>query len=259
MLKLDIFKCDVNDTQFESCPEDVDDYFDNKSIMLLINNKHADFDTAFRDPEIIEYTDMYFTPLSQDSPALHRVQLVRNRIELPSSQMERSLGIDRGYKSYVSVSEDSMEDPFPLNLRRKFPNRIAEIEFSTSSNLVLQARQFTYIFDSLALIGGHFGALRILFGFFFSMFMPWLGQLEILKSVFLVDPSKGNPLSVSDLNSKKPKDLLDTARSIQKKRRKISYSNFERVWLGIEAIFKHLNCRKSKFAKMSTEGFGQVK
>jgi len=169
------------------------------------------------------------------------------------------LGINRGSESYVSVTKDSMRSVWPVTHLRKHPNRIAVVTFNVLNHLVREERVQVYVFDSLAAIGGHFGALRIIFGFFFSMFMPWMGGLEILRNVFLVDPTRGAPIDAADLNSKQPKDLLETARSTQKKRKQFKYSCMERVWLCVEGVFKHLNCRKTKFAKQSIEGFAQVK
>ena len=48
MFSVEIFKCQESETV--TCPDDMDDYFDDKEIALLINNRHSDFGHDFRDP-----------------------------------------------------------------------------------------------------------------------------------------------------------------------------------------------------------------
>ena len=49
---------------------------------------------------------------------------------------------------------------------------------------------YNYIFDSLALLGGHFGALRVIIGFFLSLWVGDLFRLQILQDLFLFDTNK---------------------------------------------------------------------
>ena len=133
------------------------------------------------------------------------------------------------------------------------------ISFEVSSDLMTEKRMYSYLVDSLALIGGHFGALRIIFGFFFSMFMPWLGGLDIISNLFLIDPTKGTPQNSKELKKKTPAELLERAKTVIKSRKKLVYSCGDRTWLCVEAVFKHFSCKKTKFARIVGDGMGQIK
>ena len=80
LLDLIVEKCDASST---TCPDDLEEWFDSKSLMLLINNRHADYDADRRDPEIKQYTDMHWAPISLATPMESKVDFVRNDMVLP--------------------------------------------------------------------------------------------------------------------------------------------------------------------------------
>ena len=39
-----------------------------KSIILLVNNKHVDYDVDYRKPQVLKYTDMFWVPFTIQTP-----------------------------------------------------------------------------------------------------------------------------------------------------------------------------------------------
>ena len=114
----------------------------------------------------------------------------------------------------------------------------------------------------LALIGGHFGALRILFGFFISMWVPLIAGLNIVQKLFWVDQNKARwPQSKKAMDNKSLKELHDEALETIKGRKRLQISTWQKFQLGIEAHFKNFTfCRKSKFTRMVMgEGLSKIK
>ena len=116
-----------------------------------------------------------------------------------------------------------------------------------SDDLIIERVAPNFVFDSLALIGGHFGALRIIFTYLFSFTMPAMVQLEVVKNAFRVKRARedGEP------------DLADRCAMHIKERRSIKLPKFANFRFQMETCLRCLlpcSLRQTKVARMVSMG-----
>ena len=69
MITIDIDACDVTKLKSdEFCSENPQVWLEDKSIILLVNNKHVDYDVDYREPQVLKYTDMFWVPFTIQTP-----------------------------------------------------------------------------------------------------------------------------------------------------------------------------------------------
>lgn len=96
--------------------------------------------------------------------------------------------------------------------------------------------------------------------YFFARFVPWMMQVEIVRVLFRVDPTKGKkPRAAKKLASKEPFDVLKEARSTIKNRVQITPNNCDKFVLFLDSCTKKLACRQTRFSRIVHEGMRNVR
>ena len=100
-------------------------------------------------------------------------------------------GIPGNKYEYLSAPENLIKsEPFINALTQ--PTIKGVIEFQVSNDLFIEVEQVQgTIISIVAAIGGEFFVLYALSYFFFSRYVPWMMQVEVVRTLFMVDPSKG--------------------------------------------------------------------
>ena len=102
-------------------------------------------------------------------------------------------------------------------------------------------REFNHVFDVLAMVGGHFGALRIIAGFFLSFWVPLVAALPFLQSMFWIDHNLARPPQTAEaMKNKSTRELREEALETIKGRKRPTFSVWDKTMLIIEAHFKNL-------------------
>ena len=228
---------------------------------LLINSKRIDYGEDWTNPEVHQYTDLHWLPVSFDNPQTSRVTFENNRFISSNSLLKKILPGSQYISEeidFISVSKDKIRtEPYMYPRTNRFV--VSTIEFEVSDDLYVEVQLGESIVDALAFIGGFFALLLAVFTYIFSLFMPWLMHLEIIQGLFRVDPSKGKkPMSKSKLKERRKEELLKDARNSMKRRVKITHGCCDRVILAIESSVKWCTCSKTKFSRIVHEGMDQV-
>ena len=104
------------------------------------------------------------------------------------------LGIRETEMNYFTTNQQDIQSWKYLESKSN-PFVKTEVVISTSNDLVIENLSLISVLDILALSGGKFGALRIIFTFFFSFFMPSLRFNMMLEKIAEVrnkpSPKKG--------------------------------------------------------------------
>ena len=96
----------------------------------------------------------------------------------------------------------------------------------------------------LAAMGGEFIIIYALSTFFFTRYVAWMMHVEIVRSMFMVDPSKGKkPRAAEKMRSKDNKTIYEEAKNSILNRIKITASACENIILFMEAFLKRVACK----------------
>ena len=71
--------------------KDASDYFEGKQIALLINSKKIDYGDDWETPQVHQYTDMHWLPITKRTPLTATVTLIRNRFSPAETLLETFL------------------------------------------------------------------------------------------------------------------------------------------------------------------------
>ena len=149
---------------------------------LLINSKRIDYGEDWTNPEVHQYTDLHWLPVSFDNPLTSRVTFESNRFISSDSFLKKILPGSQYISEeidFISVSKDKIRtEPYMYPRTNRFV--VSTIEFEVSDDLYVEVQLGESIVDALAFIGGFFALLLAVFTYIFSLFMPWLMHLEII-------------------------------------------------------------------------------
>ena len=122
-----------------SC-EEADDFLEGKQMGLLINSKKIDYGEDWTTPEVIEYTDLHWLPVSKSSPQTTRVTFDNNRFVQSDSLLKK---IIPGIKhiadeiDFISVSKSKiLNEPYMYTRKNRFV--VSTIEFEVSDDLYVE-------------------------------------------------------------------------------------------------------------------------
>ena len=117
------------------------DYYDGKQIALLVNSKRIDYGEDWTTPNVQQFTDMHWLPISRIVPQQATVTLVRNRFHDSESLLDTFIPFKPGdgYEDFISVPKDKIRtEPY------LYPNQnekvVAAIEFEVSDDLYVEVK-----------------------------------------------------------------------------------------------------------------------
>ena len=94
---------------------------------------------------------------------------------------------------------------------------------------------------------------------FFKIWVKWLMHLTIVRNLFKIDPSQDKKKkSMTAMQRKNPKVLLEEARQVTKKRVSMTKSCCDRFILFFEAMIGTVLCKATKFGKILAEGRREI-
>ena len=157
------------------------------------------------------------------------------------------LGVSETEMNYVTTSQSDINS-WRYLMTKSNPFVRTEVIISTSNGLVIENLSLISVLDILALSGGKFGALRIIFTFFFSFFMPSLRFNMMLEQIAEVR-NKPSPKGNRSFNEKK-----DDAVQVIKGRGRFISTCWQRTWMSCEGLMKRLCAPRSDFAKQVAQG-----
>ena len=122
-----------------SC-EEADDFLEGKQMGLLINSKKIDYGEDWTTPEVIEYTDLHWLPVSKSNPQTTRVTFDNNRFVQSDSLLKK---IIPGIKhiadeiDFYSISKSKIRnEPYMYTRKNRFV--VSTIEFEVSDDLYVE-------------------------------------------------------------------------------------------------------------------------
>ena len=185
-----------------------------------MNSKRIDYGEDWNDPQVKQFTDLHWLPISKEIPQTATITLVRNRFHDSNSLLDTIIPFSpgAGYTDFISVPKDKIRsEPYMSPVTNT--KVVSTIEFEVSDDLYVEVKDSFFLIDGLALIGGFLALNIAVFSYIFSLFMPWLMHLRIIQGLFRVDPARGKkPKSAAKMNSRKNEDLLEDAKNAMKRR-----------------------------------------
>lgn len=114
---------------------------DGKSLLLLINNKHAVYeDELYEEASIKPFTSMHWLPLSAKAPQLTTITYTRELIYKAQSEQDRLFGRALESEQFLSSVRDESSitySPFPYQYSK--PTVAASLDFQLSYDLFIEA------------------------------------------------------------------------------------------------------------------------
>jgi len=146
-------------------------------------------------------------------------------------------------EEYLSVRDSNVRFQ-PTLTRASKPSTAASITFELSSDLLIESPRIEKnVMASIAHAGGFYIILTVVIGFLFSLFIPYLMHLNIIRNLFKVDNNHGKKPQSADNFKNKPHDkLVKEAKESHKGRVKLTANKCDNCMLIFESVIKVLTC-----------------
>lgn len=204
-LEADTFWCpNAFDLSFWGSKEDLDkktlmvdfksseaDLLNDKELLLLLNTKKVvyDNDGKYESWKILPFTSYHWLSILPEAPLLSTVTYTRERIYKAQDEYQRLMGEAEEFEDFLSVRDSNVvQQP-----RAKRSNgSVASLTFELSHDLHIESmRREKNLIDAVAITGGIFVILVAIIGYLFSLIVPYLMHLYVIRNLFKVDNNHG--------------------------------------------------------------------
>ena len=239
-----------------------DQYIEGKHIAMLINTRDIQFFDDYEQVQLYNFTRMIWMPLSSKAPQSSIVTFTNHEFFKKETEYDSYSWVKKGKERMEWISVDKEYEAKPYTFPLTQPSVKGQVLFQTSHDMFSTVHRSDKIFaiDIVGLVGGALCILVFILSLWFKLWVSWLMHLTIVRNLFRVDPAQAKkPKSKQAMERKDPRQLLQEARTVARKRVNMTRTACDRFVLLFEALIAVITCKATKFGKILAQGKQEIK